>query len=69
MFYNYKEIKEGIFYEYDLDEVLERDAVEYHVMTGEHTEVLGQFIDFNGMDVDKLKECLVKGWLCMLKGF
>lgn len=64
----YKEVKEKFFYKYDLDEVLNRNAVDFHMMTGEHTEVLGQFMDNTGMNVEQLKDCLIKGWLCIIKG-
>lgn len=45
-------ITNNIFYDYNLDEILERDAVNFHAMTSEHTEILGQFIDFTAMDVE-----------------
>lgn len=34
-------------------------------MTSEHTEILGQFIDFTAMDIEQLKECLISGYLSM----
>ena len=34
-------------------------------MTSEHTEILGQFLDFTAMDIKQLKECLVSGYLSM----
>lgn len=58
-----KEVKESIFYPYNLYEVFCRDAVDYHAMTGEHTEVLGQFIDRTGIDPDALKDILIIGLL------
>lgn len=58
-------ITNNIFYDYNLDEILERDAVNFHAMTSEHTEILGQFIDFTAMDVEQLKECLISGYLSM----
>ena len=41
----YEQLKDDIFYGYDFDEVFGRDAVEFHAMSYDHTEVLGQFID------------------------
>lgn len=58
-----KNVSENIFYEYNSEEVGERNACEYHAMTGEHTEVLGQFLDSTGMDVEQLKECLINGYI------
>lgn len=58
-------ISDNIFYDYDLDEIFERNAVDFHAMTSDHTEVLGQFIDFTAMDVEQLKECLISGYLSM----
>lgn len=58
-------IYDSIFYEYDLDEVFERNAVDFHAMTGEHTEILGQFLDYTAMDIEQLKECLISGYLNM----
>lgn len=58
-------ITNNIFYDYNLDEILERDAVNFHAMTSEHAEILGQFIDFTAMDVEQLKECLISGYLSM----
>lgn len=58
-------VSDDIFYEYNLDEILERDAVNFHAMTSEHAEILGQFIDFTAMDVEQLKECLISGYLSM----
>ena len=56
-------VSENIFYDYNSEDVLERNAIEYHAMTGEHTEILGQFLDVTGMDVEDLKECLINGYL------
>lgn len=58
-------ISDNIFYDYDSDEIFERNAVDFHAMTSDHTEVLGQFIDFTAMDVEQLKECLISGYLSM----
>ena len=58
-------ISENIFYDYNSEDVWARNSVEYHAMTGQHTEILGQFLDFTAMDVEQLKECLVSGYLSM----
>lgn len=58
-------ISNNIFYEYDSDEVFERNAVDFHAMTSDHTEILGQFLDFTAMNVEQLKECLISGYLSM----
>ena len=42
-----KTISDNIFHDYDSEEVWRRNSVECHAMTGEHTEILGQFLDFN----------------------
>lgn len=60
-------VSDDIFYEYNLDEVFERDACEYHAMTSEHTEILGQFLDYSGMDIEQLKKCLINGFLSMVE--
>ena len=59
----YEQLKDDIFYGYDFDEVFGRDAVEFHAMSYDHTEVLGQFIDRTGMNAEELKDCLLKGWI------
>lgn len=56
-----------IFHKYNSIEIYERDAVNYHAMTSEHTEILGQFLDYTGMDVEQLKKCLAKGYLQMVQ--
>lgn len=58
-------ISNNIFYDYNQDEAFERNAVDFHAMTSDHTEILGQFIDFTAMDVEQLKECLISGYLSM----
>lgn len=58
-------ISDIIFHKYDKEVIYGRNAVDYHAMTDEHTEILGQFIDFTAMDVEQLKECLVSGYLSM----
>lgn len=58
-------IHDSIFYEYNSDEIFERNAVDFHAMTSEHTEILGQFLDFIAMDAEQLKECLISGYLSM----
>ena len=63
-----QELLKDIFYDYDSDEVYERNAVDYHAMTGEHTEVLGQFLDKTALNVEQLKECLIFGYLKGITG-
>lgn len=58
-------ISKNIFHSYKPNEALDRNAVDFHAMTGEHAEILGQFLDFTAMDVPQLKECLVSGYLTM----
>ena len=60
-----KTISDNIFYDYDSEEVFCRNSVDYHAMNGEHTEILGQFLDYTAMDVEQLKECLISGYLSM----
>ena len=60
-----KTISDNIFHDYDSEEVFCRNSVDYHVMISEHTEILGQFLDYTAMDVEQLKECLVSGYLSM----
>ena len=60
-----KTISDNIFHDYDSEEVWSRNSVEYHAMTGEHAEILGQFLDYTAMDVEQLKEYLVSGYLSM----
>lgn len=63
-----QELLRDIFYDYDLDEVDDRNAVDYHTMSGEHTEILGQFLDKTALNVEQLKECLVLGYLKRITG-
>lgn len=58
-----KALAEDFFYPYNFDEVFERDAVDYHCMTAEHAEMLGQFLDCTGMSVDDLKFVLIRGYI------
>lgn len=60
-------LKGSIFHPFDIDKALENNAVEFHCMDGEHTEVLGQFLDATGMSVDKLKDCLIYGYLELIR--
>ena len=62
-----KKFSDNIFKDYNPEDVLDRNAIEYHAMTGEHTEILGQFLDFTAMDTEQLKECLIAGYLNMNK--
>lgn len=66
---NYKKmITDNIFYEYNSDEIFKRNAVDFHAMTSDHTEILGQFLDYTGMDIEQLKECLLNGYFIMVTG-
>ena len=53
-----KTISDNIFHDYDSEEVQRRNSVDYHDMTDEHAEILGQFLNYTAMDVEQLKECL-----------
>ena len=64
----YHKLESLMFQEYDINEVESRDACEYHAMTSEHTEVLGQFLDYSGMDIEQLKKCLIAGYLSCIRG-
>ena len=65
-----KELKQNvmdeIFHDYGT-EVFQRNAIDYHAMSDEHTEILGQFMDHTGMSVDELKDCLVTGYLMRMQ--
>lgn len=60
-------IKSDIFAEYDYYEVIHQDACEMHNMTGEHTEILGQFLDFTAMTPNELKDVLIDGYMSIIK--
>ena len=64
----YRKLESMMFQEYDINEVESRDACEYHAMTSEHTEILGQFLDYSGMDIEQLKKCLIAGYLSCIRG-
>lgn len=59
-------VMDEIFHDYGT-EVFCRDAIDYHSMSYEHTEILGQFMDHTGMSVDDLKDCLVTGYLMRMQ--
>lgn len=61
------EIMNNIFTEYNYYEVIHQDACEMHNMTGEHTEILGQFLDFAAMTPEQLKNILVAGYMTISK--
>lgn len=61
------EIMNNIFKEYNYYEVIHQDACEMHNMTGEHTEILGQFLDFAAMTPEQLKNILVAGYMTISK--
>lgn len=56
-----RELMEQIFYDHDCD--LDENPAINHAMTVEHEEVLGQFLDFTGIDPDELKIVLVEGYI------
>ena len=55
------QIMDEIFYEQDCD--LDENPAENHAMTIQHEEVLGQFLDFTGIDPEELKKVLVNGYI------
>lgn len=59
------EIMNNIFTEYNYYEVIHQDACEMHNTTGEHTEILGQFLDFAAMTPEQL--ILVAGYMTISK--
>lgn len=65
-----KELKQNvmdeIFHDYGT-EIFRRDAIDYHNMSDEHIEILGQFMDHANMSVDDLKDCLVTGYLMRMQ--
>lgn len=61
-------LKENIFHTYDITEVHFRNAVDYHAMNGEYTEIFGQFMDFTSMSLEQLKDCLIYGYLELIRG-
>lgn len=65
--YIVQKLESEIFQGYNVNEVESRDACEYHAMTAEHTEILGQFLDYSAMDVSQLKRCLTAGYLCGIR--
>ena len=38
-----------------------------YMITNEHMKALEQFVDYTGLDAEKLKECLAKGYLQMVQ--
>lgn len=54
-------LMEEIFYDYECN--LDENPAERHAMTVEHEEVLGQFLDFTGIDPEQLKNILVDGYI------
>lgn len=61
-----KNVMDEIFHDYGI-EIFLRNAIDYHNMTDEHIEILGQFMDHTGMSVDDLKDCLVIGYLMKMQ--
>lgn len=64
----YNLIRDAIFYLYNFDNINDTNPIEKHAMTIEHEEILGQFLDFTGMDVEQLKKVLILGYLENMKG-
>lgn len=59
------QIDKSIFHEYDSNSLFDRNIEEFHNMTKDHTEILGQFLDFTAMSIEQLKECLLSGYIHM----
>lgn len=59
------QIGKNIFHEYDSNSLFDRNIEEFHNMTKDHTEILGQFLDFTAMSIEQLKECLLSGYIHM----
>lgn len=59
------EIAKNIFHEYDSNYIFDKCVEAFHNMTKDHTEILGQFLDFTGMNIEQLKECLISGYIHM----
>ena len=57
------ELIKEIFYEDDYDLDLDENPSYKHAITNEHEEVLGQFLDFTGIDPEELKNVLVEGYI------
>lgn len=57
------QIDKSIFHEYDSNSLLDRNIEEFHNMTKDHTEILGQFLDLAAMNIEQLKECLLSGYI------
>lgn len=62
------QIGKNIFHEYDSNSLFDRNIEEFHNMTKDHTEILGQFLDFTAMSIEQLKECLLSGYIHMDRG-
>lgn len=50
-----------IFYDHECD--TDDHPEDFHAMTNEHEEVLGQFLDFTGISPEELKHVLVEGYM------
>lgn len=59
------QIGKNIFHEYDSNSLFDWNIEEFHNMTKDHTEILGQFLDFTAMSIEELKECLLSGYIHM----
>ena len=59
----YRDLLNSIFTDYKIN--IDQNPTENHVMTIEHEEILGQFLDYTGIDPEGLKEILVKWYVNM----
>lgn len=63
-----RRLESEIFEPYDINEIEQSDRCDFHAMTSEHTEVLGQFLDYTAKTPEELKRCLLLGYLESLIG-
>ena len=56
-----RDTMEDVYYDRDID--LDENLVDHHAMTNEHIEILGQFLDYTGVDPERLKRLLVQGYV------
>ena len=47
------EIAKNIFHEYDSNYIFDKCVEAFHNMTKDHTEILGQFLDFTDMKIGR----------------
>lgn len=63
-----RRLESEIFKPYDIDKLEQGDRCNFHAMTSEHAEILGQFLDHSTMTPDELKRCLILGYLEYITG-